>query len=111
MPTEAQLNKLPKWAQSAIAVAEKDRDYYKDIVKKVEAHDTNTRIQDYIEGDRHLPEGSTVIFSGSSGDIRVEVTKYGSRSVVTVSTEGIGQSIRMAPVASNMIEVHVHDRV
>ena len=111
MPTEEQISKLPKWAQDHIRLQESNAEYYRDILKRIDEKDTNTRVQDYNDGDRHLPEGSCVIFTGDTGDIGVQVVKYTDRSVIQVASSGMGTGSRMyvRPVSSNVIEVGCYD--
>lgn len=110
MPTDSdpRVQKLPKWAQYRISTAERDRDYYKGILKKVTDEDTNVRVQDYADGDRHLPQNSSVVFTNDDGDDIIVGMRDGE---VEVSTSGIGRRTRLyiRPVASNTITVVAHD--
>lgn len=110
MPTDSdpRVEKLPKWAQYRISSAERDRDYYKKMVKQVTDHDTNVRIQDYQDGDRHLPQNSSVVFTNGVGDDIIVGVRDGQ---VEVSVSGLGVRTRLfvRPVASNTITVIAHD--
>ncbi|RKZ95679.1 MAG: hypothetical protein DRQ40_03085 [Gammaproteobacteria bacterium] len=110
-------DRLSRRVQGELNRLSVDGDYYRNRYRKAEALESDTRIQDYDQGDYGLPDGTTVIFAGDTGDVAVSVKEYRrigvkpSSKVVEVTTSGMGSGSHLAikPKSSNVVDVVCHD--